>query len=269
MNEVRPGPGHQHRGREPGPGPDQRPLRRCGGSGHRRRPGDHPDHRYPSTTRHRRGRGSPTEPVEPAVLSGVVFLDVDGDGDRSNPMPKPPGSTVAWNGSTVAVTVGDQVETVVTGPDGSWSIRGCPRSGGHRGSTAMTPRSRPVSSSAPTTSINSWNVTPGQECNATPIGFEVNLRPIEDITAQVIAEHPIADSAVKVLAAAARDDVIRAALGEPLHLDQVIRTATLNRDQRAVRAPGHPRGATDDQGPATVQPPLRLLQRHDTSRRRT
>jgi hypothetical protein len=169
----------------------------------------------------------PTEPVEPAVLSGVVFLDVEGDA-IFQPDAEAARVDRGLERVNVTVTVGDQVETVATGPDGLWSIQVAPGPVviGIDADDAQIPAGFVVG----TDNLNQLvECAAGQECTATPIGFEVNLRPVEEITAQVIAEHPIADSAVEVLAAAARDDVIRAALGEANHLDQVIRTATINR----------------------------------------
>ncbi|MEX1134185.1 MAG: HDIG domain-containing metalloprotein [Acidimicrobiia bacterium] len=167
------------------------------------------------------------EPLEPAVLSGVVFLDVEGDG-IFQPVAEAGRVDRGLERVNVDVTVGDQVETIVTGSDGSWSIEVAPGSVvvAIDGDDAQIPAGFVVG----TDNLNQLlECQSGQECSATSIGFEVNLRPVEEITAQVIAEHPIAEDAVIVLAAVARDDVIRAALDEANHLDQVMRTATLQR----------------------------------------
>jgi hypothetical protein len=168
-----------------------------------------------------------TEPVDPAILSGVVFLDVEGDG-IFQPDAEAARVDRGLERVNVEVTVGDQLETIATAADGSWSIEVAPGPVviAIDGDDAQIPAGFVVG----TDNLNQLvECGPGEECNATPIGFAVNLRSVEDITALVIAEHPIADSAVEVLAAVARDDVIRSALGEANHLDQVIRTATINR----------------------------------------
>ncbi|MDP9494022.1 MAG: HDIG domain-containing protein [Actinomycetota bacterium] len=169
-----------------------------------------------------------TEPLEPAILSGVVFLDIEGDGIYQ---PDTEAARVdrGLERVNVQVTVGEQVETIGTAADGSWSIEVAPGSAiiAIDGDDAQIPAGFVVG----TDNLNQLvECDAGQECSSTPIGFEVNLRAVEEITAAVIAEHPsIAEPAVEVLAAVARDDVIRAALGEANHLDQVIRTATINR----------------------------------------
>jgi len=166
-----------------------------------------------------------TEPVEPAVLSGVVFLDIEGDG-IFQPDTEAARVDRGLERVNVQVTVGDQVATIGTGSDGSWSIEVAP------GSAIIVINSDdaqiPAGYVVGTDNLNQLvECDAGQECSAAPIGFKVNLRPIEDVTAQIIADHPVPADVVSVLAVTAADDVIRAALGEPLHLDPVIRTATL------------------------------------------
>ncbi|MFQ5524614.1 MAG: HDIG domain-containing metalloprotein, partial [Acidimicrobiia bacterium] len=68
----------------------------------------------------------------------------------------------------------------------------------------------------------------GQQCFAEPIGFKVNLRPAEEVEAAMAAKHDLSSETIFYLVATARDDVIRAALGEPLHL-RTIRQAALQR----------------------------------------
>ena len=195
-----------------------------------------------------------TEPVEPVVLSGVVFLDVDGDGvfQPSLEVARP---DRGLERVTVQVPVGDEVASVVTGPDGSWSIEVTPGSVlvGVDDGDAQIPHGFIVG----TDNLNQLvECESGQECNAAPIGFKVNLRPIEDVTAQIITDHPVPADAVSVLAATAADDVIRAALGEPLHLDPVIRTATLQRVNELFGVRVTPDDLPDFRARQTSNPPL-------------
>ena len=53
----------------------------------------------------------------------------------------------------------------------------------------------------------------GDTCTAEPIPLHVNLRPVEEVIAQVMPP-TVASGAIATLVAAASDDVIRAALGE-------------------------------------------------------
>jgi putative nucleotidyltransferase with HDIG domain len=173
------------------------------------------------------GAEETTEPVEPAVLSGVVFVDVDGDGVFS---PDAEGTRIdrGLERVTVQVAVGGEVETVATEAGGVWSVQVEP--GPAIVSIDSGDPQLPDGYVVGTDNLNQLvECEAGQSCQPTPIGFEVNLRPIPDVTAQVTATHPVAADTVDVLAATAADDVIRAALGEPLHLDPVIRQAVLQR----------------------------------------
>ncbi|MGH8949495.1 MAG: hypothetical protein ACRDXF_11605, partial [Acidimicrobiia bacterium] len=69
---------------------------------------------------------------------------------------------------------------------------------------------------------------PGGTCAAEPIPLQVNLRPVEEVIARVTASHTVASDAIATLAAAASDDVIRAALGEDPHFP-LIRQAAVDR----------------------------------------
>ena len=168
-----------------------------------------------------------TEPADPVLLQGLVFLDVEGDG-LFQPDAEATRVDRGLERVNVEVTIGEQVEIVATAPDGSFSIEIAPGPVVIRvdSGDAQIPNGYLVG----TDNLNQLlECESGSACEASPIGFEVNLRPFEDITAQIQAQHPIELDAVTVLAATARDDVIRAALGEPLHLDPVLRTTTVQR----------------------------------------
>ena len=111
---------------------------------------------------------------------GLVFLDTDGDGEFL------PDAEVArpdrgLEGVTIQVPVGGEVETVVTGADGVWSLE-VPAGQvvlGIDAGDAQIPRGYLVG----TENLNQLvECDSGSECTASPIGFEVNLRPIEEIT---------------------------------------------------------------------------------------
>ena len=193
-------------------------------------------------------------PAVPAILSGVVFLDMDGDG-VFQPDAEAARVDRGLERVNVEVTVGEEVETVATGPDGSWSVEIAPGPVviGIDSKDAQIPNGFMVD----TDNLNQLvECVPGEECLAAPIGFEVNLRPIDDITAEIIAEHPVPLEAVTVLAATARDDVIRAALGEPLHLDPVIRQSTLQRVNELFGVRVTPEDLPDIRARQSSNPPL-------------
>ena len=162
----------------------------------------------------------------PTLISGVLFIDVDGDGAFS---PDAEGVRVdkGLERVTVRVSGGGEVQTVTTGFDGAWSLQM------EAGTAVITVDS--VDPEIPTGFIvDTENLSQtiicdaGEECLADPIGFEVNLRPINDVTDQITSKFLLSGDTANVVAATAADDVVRAAVGEPLHLP-AIRQAALQR----------------------------------------
>jgi putative nucleotidyltransferase with HDIG domain len=195
-----------------------------------------------------------TEPPPPAILSGLVFIDVEADG-VFQPDAEGPRIDRGIERLTVQVSIGGEVQTVTTGPEGAWSVEVEP------GSAIVS-----IDSGDPqlpdgyvigTDNLNQLvECAAGEECQATPIGFKVNLRPIPDVTAQITAGHPVAADAVDILAATAADDVIRAALGEPLHLDPAIRQAVLQRINELFGQRTTPEQVADERARQRTSPPL-------------
>jgi putative nucleotidyltransferase with HDIG domain len=208
----------------------------------------------PTTTTVAEEGSSTTAQPEPAVLSGLVYLDTDGDGEFL------PDAEVArpdrgLEGVTVQVPLGGEMETVVTGPDGVWTIEVPPGqvTFGIDAGDQQIPRGY----IAGTDNLNQLiECDPGSECNADPISFQVNLRPIDAITEQITADHPVEQETVMVLAATASDDVIRAALGEPLHLDPGIRQATLEEINELFGLRVTPEDLADVRANQRSNPPL-------------
>ncbi len=168
-----------------------------------------------------------TEQAIPAQISGRVFLDVDGDSSYN---PDAEGDRVDKGLAQVTVQIrtdGD-VESVRTDDLGVWAFELT------SGAAVVT-----VSAEAPeiprgwvlgTDNFAQLIECPlGEVCEATAVGFVPNLNPTEDVSNAIVgmfSDLP-ADTAM-YLAATASDDVIRAALGEPLHLPTV-RQAALSR----------------------------------------
>ncbi len=184
----------------------------------------------------------------------MVFLDTDGDGEFL-PDAEIPRPDRGLEGVTIQIPVGGEVETAVTGPDGVWTIEvpaGQVVLGIDAGDAQI-----PTGYFVGTENLNQLvECDPGSECNGTPIGFEVNLRPIEEITERIAASHPVEDQTVMVLAATASDDVIRAALGEPLHLDPGIRQATLEEINELFGLRVTPEELADTRANQRSNPPL-------------
>ena len=214
-----------------------------------------PQPRLPPTTTTAPDEGSATTTVpEPAVLTGLVFIDTDGDGEFL------PDAEVArpdrgLEGVTIQIPVGGEMETVVTGSDGVWSIEvpaGQVAFGIDAGD-AQIPRGFFVGSD----NLNQLvDCDPGSECEASPIAFEVNLRPIDEMTEQITATHPVEEETVMVLAATASDDVIRSALDEPLHLDPGIRQAALEEINELFGLRVTPEDLADVRANQRSNPPL-------------
>ncbi|MEE9176984.1 MAG: hypothetical protein V3U46_01000, partial [Acidimicrobiia bacterium] len=162
----------------------------------------------------------------PSTIVGVVFLDVDGDGEFR---PDAEGDRVdqGLERVSVEITTEGDVSTVTTGPGGVWSVEII------TGAAVIS-----VDDSDPEIPdgwvVDTDNLTqltlcePGEECSAENIGFEASLRPLVDIETALAAQYPLPGPTISYLAAVASDDVVRSGLGEPLHL-RTVRQASLQR----------------------------------------
>ena len=162
----------------------------------------------------------------PAQITGVVFIDVDSDG-VFNPEAEGDRIDMGLERITVQVAAGGEVETVTSGPDGRWAVEV------GSGSAVIT-----IDGGDPEVPdgyvIETDNLVQviscgeGEECAAEPIGFVVNLRPLDEVVTAIGAQHVLPDATVTALAERAADDVVRNALGIPAHLPE-IRRETLDR----------------------------------------
>ncbi len=187
-------------------------------------PPEEPDSTTSTTQPPAEGETTTTTAIPlPAQILGVLFIDIDGDGVFN---PDADGDRVdkGLERVTVQISGGGEVETVTTGSDGAWSVQIA------AGTAVIT-----VDSADPEipegfivdTDNLSQTITceAGEECVAEPIGFQANLRPIEDVIAQITAVHPLSADTANVLAMTAGDDVVRVALGEDLHLGAIRQAA--------------------------------------------
>lgn len=163
---------------------------------------------------------SSTIPADPVVLTGTVFLDIDGDGifapDAEVPRPDRGVERVS-----VTITSAGGEETVMTGPGGTWSFETSPGDYVVKvdADDSDLPEGFAVAAPGPAELVSC--TTGGEECATQSVGFAPNLVPIEEAASQISATHQLPNDASATLAAIAADDVIRAALGLPIHLTTV------------------------------------------------
>ncbi|MGH8914790.1 MAG: HD family phosphohydrolase [Acidimicrobiia bacterium] len=167
-----------------------------------------------------------TEAPEPAVVSGMVFIDVDADEavDAEAEGSRPDKGSA---GVTVTVESGGESTEVMTGETGTWSAEVAPGTV----LVSVSPEDAAIPNGYVVGSgnyVQQVECEAGSECETEPIPLRVNLRDIEEVVTQVTATHTVASDAIATLAVTASDDVIRAALGEDPHLP-VIRQAAINR----------------------------------------
>jgi cyclic-di-AMP phosphodiesterase PgpH len=165
------------------------------------------------------------EPV-PAVLTGTVFIDVDGDGILNTEAEE---ARVDRGIAGVDVEVRTHQETfeTVTNENGEWIVEypGGPAVVVVDGEDPDIPNGYVVSTDNTGQLVE---CLPGETCQTDSVGLGVNLRPITEVVDLMAPNHAVPNEALVHLAAVAADDVIRAALGEQLHLP-AIQSAAVNR----------------------------------------
>jgi hypothetical protein len=161
-----------------------------------------------------------TPPVEPVVLTGLVFFDVDGDGVFA-PDAEVNRPDRGMERISVTITSAAGEETVMTGAGGAWSYEAVP--GDYLVEVDVDDEDIPngfFMAEGSTAELVTCESS-AEECAATAVGFAPGLAPLENVAARISTTHQIAGAASTTLVAIAADDVIRAALGLPLHLPTV------------------------------------------------
>jgi putative nucleotidyltransferase with HDIG domain len=160
----------------------------------------------------------PTE--ETAMLTGRVFLDIDGDGVFS---PDMSGDRVDTPLAGVRVTVitAEEELTRQTDTQGTWTIE---VPAGHAVvvydfANGQVPNGWFHDSGEAAVLVECEG---GQTCSVEDVGFVASLRPIAEVEARLTELHPnLPAGTISYLAVTASDDVVRGALREPLHLPTV------------------------------------------------
>ncbi len=172
-----------------------------------------------STTTAEGGETTVPEPLPPATLTGTVFLDVDGDG-TFNPDTGEKRVDVGLGSIGVHITTYDGTDTVVTDSQGNWTYQypAGPAVVVLDSNDPEIPDGYVVSADYAGQLVE---CEPDETCVVDSVGLSVNLRDLATVVDVVSTEHALPPEPVLYLAGVAADDVIRAALGEPLHLTTI------------------------------------------------
>jgi putative nucleotidyltransferase with HDIG domain len=186
-----------------------------------RSPSPPPDLPERTTTTIAQGEGSTTttEALVPGVITGQVFLDVDGDG-VFNPEAEGVRPDQGLAGVTVLVRTDEGSTQLRTDSAGQWTFEAT------TGAAVIT-----YDPSDPEIPI-AWAFAPEEDseliecaseetCEAAGVPIVTNLRPTTEVSAELRARYLLPPSTATYLAETAWDDLIREPLGEPLHLPKV------------------------------------------------
>ena len=162
-----------------------------------------------------------TEVLAPAVITGRAFLDVNGDG-VFNPDAEGERIDQGLAGVTIQILTDDGPTQVRTDTDGIWVFEVT------TGAAVITVEANdpviPDGWIIAAEELSQLVECPAEEaCNAADVNYSPNLRPLTDVAAALGAILP--PETLSYLVATGSDDVVRAPLGEPLHLPVVRGTA--------------------------------------------
>ena len=162
-----------------------------------------------------------TEVLAPAVITGRAFLDVNGDG-VFNPDAEGERIDQGLAGVTIQILTDDGPTQVRTDTDGIWVFEAT------TGAAVITVEANdpviPDGWIIAAEELSQLVECPAEEaCNAADVNYSPNLRPLTDVAAALGAILP--PETLSYLVATGSDDVVRAPLGEPLHLPVVRGTA--------------------------------------------
>jgi len=160
-----------------------------------------------------------TEPEEPAMLTGRVFIDVDGDG-LYVPEGENPRVDKGIQGVTIAIETYDETVTTVTLEDGSWNAE---IAGGAGVVSVQADDTAIPENFIPSSQVLSVLVEcdSGQSCNTEDVAFIANTRAVDELAMGIKATYDLLDETIDYLSLTAVDDVWRGGLGEVLHMPRI------------------------------------------------
>jgi putative nucleotidyltransferase with HDIG domain len=176
------------------------------------------------------GEGSTTTTAdqEPAVVTGLIFLDAAGNGTY-DPQPETGRRDMGLANVTVTITTPDDSFQVVSDVNGEWSAQypGGPAIVSVDTGDADIPEGFLVGEVAPEQLVE---CAPGETCSteALFVGFRPSLRPVEDTASRIRSDHALPEDVALYLAGVVSEDLVRAAFGEP-QLLPVIEAAAVER----------------------------------------
>lgn len=192
-------------------------------------------------------------PLPPATIAGVVYIDVDGD-DSFDPVSEEPRKDVPLPSVTVEVRTHEGTVSLQTDEAGAWAHQ-------YVGGPAVVVVDHDDVNIPDGYLPSGDNVgqlvdcESGESCEAANVGFAVDLRPIEEVVDAIVSEHSPSEETAVYLAGVAADDVIRAAVGEPLHLP-TIETAAVNQVRLAMFPGIQPEDLSDARQSIRSNPPF-------------
>lgn len=161
-------------------------------------------------------------PPDPAILTGLVFLDVDGDGIFA---PDPDASVTDTPLAGIEIVAraadGSSVNFTETNSDGTFAVESPP------GESEIGPNASSIPSFAGLTFSAGFGVSvvecpAAESCIVPSIGLAPLVRPLETQIADLDSEYSILeDETIRTLVTIASQDVARTALGRQEQLDMV------------------------------------------------
>ena len=195
-----------------------------------------------------------TEVPPPAQLTGVVYLDLDGDGifDPEAPVERP---DIGLDGAVVTVSMGGVEQTTTSGQDGVWVVEI------EQGEAVVTVDHQGLAipdGFIPGRAENLQQVvacSAGESCTVESVDFVPNLVPVGDVAEGISNTHLIPLESALPLAETASDDVVRAAVGDDSRL-RIVRNASIGRVNQEFGLLVTNEGLTETRVRLTSSPPL-------------
>lgn len=207
---------------------------------------------------------STTVPPEDVQVEGFLYIDANGNGQYDGPdLPEDaaPGDVAdrPLPMVTMEVQAPGRLARAETQSDGTYAVN-VPEGELTVGVQTSDPEfpGFAVSAGQPSQTIE---CSAGSTCQVDPIGFNPGLVPVDAVVEMLSPDTPVPDASIAILAAIARQDVVRTAVGGQSHM-AVVQEAAISRAQnlfgQRIFETDTDQGLTlqDARTAATEQPPL-------------